>query len=620
MLFNKNISYEVLIGQDNRWILDTTHNAKTDALTRAQSLLYTNQHDAVRVTRLENDDNEEVIFQKEGSRKDDKPITISPIEESALCAVADDFYGFEARKTAGRLLRQYLDEWGITALELFHTYAHIHQLTRMEALYNQALHRISSIQARALGEPASARNDLLYKLESQVEDRARKADDTAPYIKILNDAGLSAVLKEIDKKIAPKKITFFTGAVLAEYLGQKRDWKEKLGLVTTLLENEKGDRAVALLDQVAGEIIDGAQAIKDLLGPQPDLVSALRIMAQLSEGRYNKGKKSDTPLGRFNGVMKNHAMPVSKGMLCDRVARAISGTSPLTRESDEADKKAFLSLFSELIGLGGFTGGVAISEAITRRIRIIMKKGDGDLSPDAGIATVQSMLPNQAVQIGYLLDLSHSEFGIKYQAGVLKPLMKILDNVSSLVDLLPPKSSRADVVAAVNDMRQRIGSGDMGQEIGALIDKKLKNLLKDHEPAANTSAPPPATKTVAKPAPAKGELGQRIFKAGDIIFNEGESGDEAFMIVSGEVEISINSGDKTIVLASLGRGQIIGEMALIDNQPRMATAKATAKTALTVIPEEAFRKRLDWLAGEDHLISHLLKNFVDRLRKQADNL
>ncbi len=620
MLFNKAISYEVLIGQDNRWIIDTTHGAKATAMSRAQSLLETNQHDAVRVTRLENDANEEVIFQKECASKVEKPITISPIENSAVCAVVDDFYGFEARKTAGRLLRQYLDEWGITAFELIHTYGHIRQLTRMETLYDQALHRIGSIQARALGEDPTTRNDTLYKLASKVENRARKADDISPYLALLSDKGLSAVQAEIEKTIAPKKMAFFTGAVLAEYLGQQRDWKQKLGHAIGLLEPDSNEQAVTLVDQICAEIIDGSEAVKDLLGPQPDLISALRIMIDLSLGRYNKGKKSETPLGRFNSVMKNHPMPFSQGILQERVARAISGTNPLTRENDEADKAAFLALFKDLIGPGGLIGGVAISEAVTRRIRIVMKSGDNDLSPDLGIATVLALLPNQAVKIGYLLDLSHSLFGAKYQLGVLKPLLQVLESVTSVSGLLPPKSSRDDIFRAVNNIRLRVGSGTLGQEIGPLIDKKINRLLDELEPDGKNPAAPPPGKAKAVERPAKGDLGQRTFSNGDVIFNEGDGGDEAFMIDSGEVEISLKSGDRVIVLATLGRGQIIGELALIDNQPRMATARAVAKTVLTVIPQEAFRKRLDWLAGEDRFISHLLEIFVDRLRKQAGNL
>jgi len=617
LIFNKKISYEVLIGESNRWILDTTHGAKANAMTRAQSLLDTNQHDSVKVTRLENDANEEVIFLKECTSKIDKPITISAIEESALCNVADDVCGFQARKTTGRLLRQYLDEWGITALELFHNHGHIRQLVRLDTLYDQALHRAASIQARVMGENPADRNDILYNLASEIENRARKADDPSAYLKLLKEKGLTAVLAEIDKAIAPKKITYFTGVVLGGFLGQKRDWKQKLLLVIELLENESGEQAVSLLDQICAEILDGSEAVKDLLGPQADLVSALRIMILLSKGGY---KKSDTPLGRFNAVMASRPMPYSQGILLERVARAISGTNPLTRENDAADKTAFLNLFKELISYGGFLGGVAISEAVTRRIRIVMKKGESDLSPDSGIESVMLMLPNQAVRIGYLLDLSQSEFGAKYQVGVLKPLMKILESVSSLKELLPPNSSREDIFRAVDDMRQRIGSGSLGQEIGPLIDMKLKKLLKERDPKTDSNAPPPPPPPPAPKQAAKGELGQRVFKPGDTIFIEGDVGDEAFMIVSGEVEISIMSGERAIILASLGRGQIIGEMALVDNQPRMASAKAVAETVLTVIPQEAFRKRLDWLAGEDRLISHLLEIFVDRLRKQASNL
>ncbi|MBT3360290.1 MAG: hypothetical protein HN403_11760 [Rhodospirillales bacterium] len=211
MLFNKRISYEVFVGQDKRWLIDTTHDAKSNAMIRAQSLLDTNQHDAVKVTRLVNDANEEVIFLKECTRKVDKPITISAIEESAVCNAADDLSGFEARKTVGRLLRLYLDEKGITALELLHNFGHIRQLARMETFYNQALHRVASIQARALGVDAANRNDILYKLAGKVENRARKADDPAPYMTLLNDKGLSAVLAKIKKKRCPKESPFFHG-------------------------------------------------------------------------------------------------------------------------------------------------------------------------------------------------------------------------------------------------------------------------------------------------------------------------------------------------------------------------------------------------------------------------
>ena len=393
-----------------------------------------------------------------------------------------------------------------------------------------------------------------------------------------------------------------------------------MGLAIDLLEQETDEEAVVHLDQICAEIVDGSEAVKDLIGPQPDLASALRIMAQLSAGRYDTGKKSDTMLGRFNTVMATRPMPYSQDVLLEKVARALSGTQPLTRENDEADRTAFVALFKDLIGLGGLAGGVTMSEAITGRARLVLKSRDNDLSPADGITCIMSMLPNDAVKIGYLLDLSHSEFGSKYQGQVLSPLMDIVKTITSLSELLPPDSPRDDIIKAVEDLRHRIGASALGREIGTLIEKLQNGSTKEPgsekviSPASPDTPPAPSKKT------AKGQLRQRILQVGDIIFNEGDPGDEAFMIISGEVEISIKSGERVVILASVGRGQIIGEMALIDDQPRMASATATKETTLSVIPQEAFKKRLNWLAEEDRMISHLLEMFVTRLRQQALNL
>ena len=59
-------------------------------------------------------------------------------------------------------------------------------------------------------------------------------------------------------------------------------------------------------------------------------------------------------------------------------------------------------------------------------------------------------------------------------------------------------------------------------------------------------------------------------KAGSVIFREGEAADQLFVIKSGEVRIQI--GNRTVT--ELSAGDIFGEMALIDNEPRSATAVA----------------------------------------------
>ena len=76
----------------------------------------------------------------------------------------------------------------------------------------------------------------------------------------------------------------------------------------------------------------------------------------------------------------------------------------------------------------------------------------------------------------------------------------------------------------------------------------------------------------------------RSAKAGEIIFSEGDEAHQLFVIKSGE--ISIRSGNRT--LAELSANHIFGEMALIDDAPRSATAVAMTDVELVPISEKQF--------------------------------
>src|SRR5581483_3604116 len=71
---------------------------------------------------------------------------------------------------------------------------------------------------------------------------------------------------------------------------------------------------------------------------------------------------------------------------------------------------------------------------------------------------------------------------------------------------------------------------------------------------------------------------KQTFKAGDTIIAEGAEGKTAYLIVSGSVEVSVGEGSQQKVLATLGPGEVFGEMCLIEPGPRSATVKATADT------------------------------------------
>jgi CRP/FNR family cyclic AMP-dependent transcriptional regulator len=82
------------------------------------------------------------------------------------------------------------------------------------------------------------------------------------------------------------------------------------------------------------------------------------------------------------------------------------------------------------------------------------------------------------------------------------------------------------------------------------------------------------------------------YAAGSVIFSEDEEGRLVYIIQSGRVEISKAVGEKSKVLAVLSRGEFFGEMALISERPRMATARALEECRLLAIDSATFYKIL----------------------------
>lgn len=86
---------------------------------------------------------------------------------------------------------------------------------------------------------------------------------------------------------------------------------------------------------------------------------------------------------------------------------------------------------------------------------------------------------------------------------------------------------------------------------------------------------------------------RKIFKAGDIIMRQGDHGDCAYIIEKGLVEILIEKSNGLIQrVGTRGAGTIIGEMAMVDNEPRMATIKAMEECSLLEITHADFSRRL----------------------------
>ena len=112
-------------------------------------------------------------------------------------------------------------------------------------------------------------------------------------------------------------------------------------------------------------------------------------------------------------------------------------------------------------------------------------------------------------------------------------------------------------------------------------------------------------------------MSQAVFQPGQMIFREGDTTQEAYRILKGRVEISIAGEGKAVILAQLGEGDIFGEMAMVDERPRSASAQAVEVTECEVLTAENFNEAV--LQRPEILIPYLA-SFFERLRTANDRL
>ena len=106
--------------------------------------------------------------------------------------------------------------------------------------------------------------------------------------------------------------------------------------------------------------------------------------------------------------------------------------------------------------------------------------------------------------------------------------------------------------------------------------------------------------------------GQRSFRAGEIVFNQGDPGDALYAVVTGKIRISAGAADgREIFLNIMEPGDTFGEIALLDGGTRTASATATMPSELVSIRREHF---LGLLEREPGMALELLRLCGERLR------
>lgn len=110
---------------------------------------------------------------------------------------------------------------------------------------------------------------------------------------------------------------------------------------------------------------------------------------------------------------------------------------------------------------------------------------------------------------------------------------------------------------------------------------------------------------------------EKKISAGEILFTEGSPGHEAYVIKEGELEVLKKSADRELLIAVRGPGEVIGEMAMLEEAPRMATVKARTDSILLAIEKEELNELME---RSRSALNALVHNVLHRLSDTQDML
>ena len=114
---------------------------------------------------------------------------------------------------------------------------------------------------------------------------------------------------------------------------------------------------------------------------------------------------------------------------------------------------------------------------------------------------------------------------------------------------------------------------------------------------------------------------EKTFRRGSLMFIEGETSAEMYIVKSGRIRVLKQEGESTVELAVLGPGSVLGELALLDGQPRTATAQVVEDVTAVVVDDGTFARTLasspPW---PKDIIMEIVKRLRVTMKKASDDI
>ncbi|MEQ8332737.1 hypothetical protein [Nisaea sp.] len=431
---------------------------------------------------------EEILFERIKPKGDEK-VFIQNIDDAPVCYELGDFFATEGRTTVNRLFRAYLDKHNLTATEAMHSAREMKRLLDDGTLIFSAVAKVATFQAAKLDDTnANERRETLFAFVDQINHAAQKTlQRPMPRIR---DVGFNEAIAEIKASAKPEEVDYLIRTAISTELVENRSFVGKLGQVVDWAVIAEDPDGMAALDIFVSDILHNADVLREMLGHQRDLASALITMICFANGEpigeepedLNPEHRDYTNI-QLNKLIGAGKLPESKLVLVDRVRRQLEGLSPLSKGDREEEREVFHGLLDKLIPDVNMVGGADMAEAVTARQSTIINKG-GQKGMKEATASVLPTLADPGRKTGYLLALLESKLGREVLGAEIDNHLDALlvgsPSVNHLVrEKLPPNKKMAKVTSIFNRISKSALPDNRKQQLTSRLDELLATYIVD---------------------------------------------------------------------------------------------------------------------------------------------
>lgn len=448
------VNFEVLRDAGSGWHLEATFPTKEQAEAEARAVMAKGRSRAVRVMRSAYNPATGTFNEAETLFLGERPKAAresGPAAHVFPCWRPADFYQLQGRLAIGKALKDSLERWHLTPLELIHNAEHVLRLNDTQTVLQAAVQRTAIAQTQGTDKPAQTRIRELYDVITQASAPLYAEDKKRRHPRI-EDGNYAAFLAAIaDSK--EWRYNFFLG--FADHLQAQNSWEPKVDAALGLLAASEGDgRVLEALDAFFAEMAALTRGLAALIGKTETDAERLRRLA-----RFLKAEDADwqSPVPVYGvlcaWITAGNGTDIRRA-IGHQIADGVRNGRSLTDGDLLTEAKAVGTLYrTMLMEDGQLFGGDQMEDAFIKRCEGFTQAWK--------LSEMLNGVEDPREQLSRLFDLAVEVVGSANRRRLGDMMVQIVSNPPNEAKLAPAEGAAMDNLNKLARLQKRAMAGDL---------------------------------------------------------------------------------------------------------------------------------------------------------------